>query len=429
LIGAGLLSYMDSEDELAAVLGHEIEHVDHYHCAERVQRELAMRKLPLGNLIDIPIEVFEAGYSKDQEMEADREGTRLAVESGYSSGGALRMFETFQRLYEQTQARAKTPEGELNQVALETLEGYFRSHPLASERIEQIKTLTASEHWPIRSERDLAVAYFFWADKARAALGEHRYAEAQQLAMHALKMNADQPGAIETLARAQFLQADFTAAAESYRKLVERKSTVQRADAFALALAAADKSSAYDRFESWAQSSKQRTAGVETPAAGLALLLGRNERAALLAQRAQQRNEPEDMARLAWWYYLAGNAGRASELLGDAIQRRPGIADWGVENAWAQIDVNRLSDALQSLESAQAPAERQDRAMARAVAFWQAKEPDQALEQFDSALATQPEWSNPVWVKTMYSPIAAQAIEQMKVEQQRRRKSQVSTAR
>src|SRR2546427_5911577 len=42
-IGEGLLALMDSEDQLAAVLGHEIEHIDHYHCAERVQQEHALR--------------------------------------------------------------------------------------------------------------------------------------------------------------------------------------------------------------------------------------------------------------------------------------------------------------------------------------------------------------------------------------------------
>ena len=93
-VGGGLLSLMDSEDELAAVIGHEIEHIDHYHCADRVQQEQALRKIPLGGLVALPIEVFEAGYSKDQELEADREGTRLAVQAGYSASGAIRMFET-----------------------------------------------------------------------------------------------------------------------------------------------------------------------------------------------------------------------------------------------------------------------------------------------------------------------------------------------
>src|SRR5450755_3423237 len=107
-VGGGLLNLMDSEDELAAVLGHEIEHIDHYHCAERVQREEALRKIPLGGLFEIPIEVFEAGYS---------------------AGGAIRMFETFGRLYQESQAKAKTPQEELERVTQQTLEGYFRSHP------------------------------------------------------------------------------------------------------------------------------------------------------------------------------------------------------------------------------------------------------------------------------------------------------------
>src|SRR5208282_6637216 len=98
----------------------------------------------------LPIAVFEAGYSKDQELEADRDGTRLAVEAGYSATGAIRMFETFGRLYKQYEARAKTPQEELSRVAQQTLEGYFRSHPLPSERIAQVQKLIAREGWTPR---------------------------------------------------------------------------------------------------------------------------------------------------------------------------------------------------------------------------------------------------------------------------------------
>ena len=86
-VGEGLLDLMNSEDELAFILGHELEHIDHYHCAERVQIEARFRKLKLGavgELVQIPLEVWEAGYSKDEELEADREGLRLAVLGGYS---------------------------------------------------------------------------------------------------------------------------------------------------------------------------------------------------------------------------------------------------------------------------------------------------------------------------------------------------------
>lgn len=57
-MGAGLLALMENEDELAAVLGHEIEHIDHYHCAERLQLEAALRHIPLGQLAYIPAVVL-----------------------------------------------------------------------------------------------------------------------------------------------------------------------------------------------------------------------------------------------------------------------------------------------------------------------------------------------------------------------------------
>jgi predicted Zn-dependent protease len=152
-IGKGLISLMDTEDELAAVLGHEIEHIDHYHCAERVQQERVFRNIPLGELLALPVEVFEAGYTKDQELEADREGTRLAVEAGYSANGAIRMFEAFDRLEQQYRQRAANPGQELSDVAVQTLEGYFRSHPLPAERIAQLRQMP----WESRYERPLAV--------------------------------------------------------------------------------------------------------------------------------------------------------------------------------------------------------------------------------------------------------------------------------
>ena len=128
-VGAGMLDLMDSEDELAAILGHEIEHIDHYHCAERVQLEARLRHLPLRRLIALPVQLFEVGYSKDQELEADREGTRLAVWASYSPLGAIRMFEAFDRLYREETAAAHSPQEELTQVALEYSGGLLPFSP------------------------------------------------------------------------------------------------------------------------------------------------------------------------------------------------------------------------------------------------------------------------------------------------------------
>lgn len=157
-IGAGLIRLMDSEDQLGAVLGHEVEHVDHYHCAERVQVEARLRHIPLSGLVELPIELFAAGYSKEQELEADREGTRLAVMASYSPQAPVRLFETMGRLYREEQHRADTPVEEAAHVSVESLSEYFRSHPPTDERVAQLRNLIATEHWQDRMrERDLEV--------------------------------------------------------------------------------------------------------------------------------------------------------------------------------------------------------------------------------------------------------------------------------
>jgi predicted Zn-dependent protease len=152
-VGEGLLDLMTSEDQLAAVLGHEIEHIDHYHCAERVQIEARLRNLKLGivgALLHIPLEVWEAGYNKDEEFEADREGMRLAVLTDYSPYGAVSLFEKFGKLHDEYVIHARSPEEELSQLAIQSLQGYFRSHPLPSERLAQANNVIAQEGWQNR---------------------------------------------------------------------------------------------------------------------------------------------------------------------------------------------------------------------------------------------------------------------------------------
>jgi predicted Zn-dependent protease len=156
-IGKGLIRLMNSEDALASTLGHEVEHVDNYHCAERVQVEARLRKIPLGELFALPVELFMAGYSKEQELEADRDGTQLAVMAGYSPQGAIHLFQQFEKLRQQYVLKAEDPTDELSKVAMEGLVGYFRSHPLPEERIAQITEIIASRKWPQPPERSLTV--------------------------------------------------------------------------------------------------------------------------------------------------------------------------------------------------------------------------------------------------------------------------------
>jgi beta-barrel assembly-enhancing protease len=155
-VGRGLIELMHSEDALAAALGHEIEHVDLRHCTEREQTEAELRNLgPLGSLVGIPVEVFMAGYSKDQELEADRDGTTLAVQAGYSPEGILQLFDEFQKLELRSDADHAPPVDEGAQLSLETLSGYFHSHPPSTERADQVRHLMLAEHWPAPPPRPI----------------------------------------------------------------------------------------------------------------------------------------------------------------------------------------------------------------------------------------------------------------------------------
>jgi predicted Zn-dependent protease len=148
-IGQGLLDQMTSEDELAFVLGHEIEHIDHYHAVERVQIQAQLKNLNLdivAAIAQIPMSLWQVGYSKDQEFEADREGLRIAAAAGYSPQGAVKMLERLSKLDREYVIRAETPTGELSQLAVTGLEAYFRSHPLPSERLAQINSVIAQDH-------------------------------------------------------------------------------------------------------------------------------------------------------------------------------------------------------------------------------------------------------------------------------------------
>ena len=76
---------------------------------------------------------------------------RLAVLAGYSPYGAVSMFERFSKLHDEYVIHAHSPEEELTQLAIQSLQGYFRSHPLPSERLAQAQNLIAEEGWQDRN--------------------------------------------------------------------------------------------------------------------------------------------------------------------------------------------------------------------------------------------------------------------------------------
>jgi beta-barrel assembly-enhancing protease len=94
-VGAGILAYMDSEDQLAMVLGHEVEHIDLNQCRERLIKVLADDHLTANDGDKLKVEPFLPGYGREGELAADREGVRLAMEAGYSADAAIRLLQTY----------------------------------------------------------------------------------------------------------------------------------------------------------------------------------------------------------------------------------------------------------------------------------------------------------------------------------------------
>ncbi len=98
VVGGGVLALMTHEDELAVVLGHEIEHIDLNQCAQRVIDAIKKDHLTPDQFDKLSIDDFGSPYGKDGELAADREGIKLAVAAGYSPRAGVEMLETFQFL-------------------------------------------------------------------------------------------------------------------------------------------------------------------------------------------------------------------------------------------------------------------------------------------------------------------------------------------
>jgi predicted Zn-dependent protease len=100
-VGAGILAYMDTEDQLAMVLGHEIEHVNLNQCRERLEKILKEKNWTAADAEKLDVDPFLDGYGHEKEFAADLGGAKLAVAAGYSAEGATRLLRTFVILGEQ----------------------------------------------------------------------------------------------------------------------------------------------------------------------------------------------------------------------------------------------------------------------------------------------------------------------------------------
>jgi len=102
---------MDTEDQLAIVLGHEMEHVAQNQCRDRLISELASQHLTMATVEQMKVEPFLPGYGHEKEFAADRKGVKLAAATGYSPKAASRLLNMYVILGQQmTHTPSEAPE-------------------------------------------------------------------------------------------------------------------------------------------------------------------------------------------------------------------------------------------------------------------------------------------------------------------------------
>ncbi len=146
-ITRGIMAHLNSEAELAAVLGHEIGHVTARHAVRQYSAAMAANVgFTIGSIL-VPELATRAGqsllntlggallsgYGRDHELEADRLGAQYLARSDYNPKAMIEVIALLknQEIFEKTLA---AKEGRAARV----YHGVFASHPSADERLQQV---------------------------------------------------------------------------------------------------------------------------------------------------------------------------------------------------------------------------------------------------------------------------------------------------
>jgi len=143
-ITRGMLAHLNSEDQLATVLAHEIGHVAARHAARQAWQQKIGQGLMLGgallgqglglpiqdlmNLGGMAAQLIFLRYSREDELEADQLGVEYGSGAGYDPREVTGFFQTLNRMQE------KEGQG---------MPSFLSTHPDPGARIQRIRDLTA----------------------------------------------------------------------------------------------------------------------------------------------------------------------------------------------------------------------------------------------------------------------------------------------
>lgn len=140
-ITRGIMAYLNSEAELAAVLGHEIGHVTARHSVRQYSAATATGLVigligggALGqNAMNVLGSALLSGYGRDHELESDRLGAEYLARSGYDPNAMIDVVGVLKNQEEADKKRAAAEGREPR-----SYHGVFASHPSADQRLQEV---------------------------------------------------------------------------------------------------------------------------------------------------------------------------------------------------------------------------------------------------------------------------------------------------
>ena len=132
-ITAALFSRLETEDQLAGVLGHEVGHVVARHGAERIAKQeltqgitgaavIASGDYGTAQAAQMIAGLISMKYGREQELQSDDLGVRFMYQSGYDPNALVGVM----RILEEASGGQRQPE-------------FFSTHPSPENRVERIQ--------------------------------------------------------------------------------------------------------------------------------------------------------------------------------------------------------------------------------------------------------------------------------------------------